>query len=46
MGAQLRRDLAGGHDNTRLPRYVAESLGLDLDEATRRLRAVGGDWIP
>lgn len=46
MGEQLRQDLAGGSDNTRLPKYIAESLGLDLDEVTRRLRAVGGDWIP
>lgn len=46
MGGQLRRDLAGHHENTALPRYVERALGLDVDEVTRRLRALGDDWIP
>lgn len=48
-GAQWREykaDMAGNHDNTRLPRYVEKVLGLNLDETTRRLQAVNGSWIP
>lgn len=46
MGVQLRKDLAGHHENTALPRYIEKALGLDIDEVTRQLRAQGTDWIP
>jgi alkaline phosphatase len=38
MGDQLRRDLAGNHDNTEIPRLIEKYLRLDMDEVTRRLR--------
>lgn len=34
----LKADLAGGWDNTELPRYIEEVLGLDMDAVTERLR--------
>ncbi|KAE8326769.1 alkaline-phosphatase-like protein [Aspergillus sergii] len=34
----LKADLAGGWDNTELPRYIEEVLGLDMDAVTKRLR--------
>ncbi|KAL2819727.1 alkaline-phosphatase-like protein [Aspergillus granulosus] len=34
----LKADLAGGWDNTELPRYIEEVLDLDMDAVTRRLR--------
>lgn len=46
MGQQLRKDLAGHHENTALPRYIEKALGLDIDDVTRQLRALGSDWIP
>ncbi|KAL2855953.1 alkaline-phosphatase-like protein [Aspergillus pseudoustus] len=36
--AALRADLAGGWDNTELPRYIEAVLRLDMDGVTRRLR--------
>ncbi|KAH9908631.1 alkaline phosphatase [Xylariomycetidae sp. FL2044] len=42
----LRADLAGSHDNTELPRYLARVLGVSLEEATTVLRANGTDgWV-
>jgi alkaline phosphatase len=38
MGDELRRDLAGSHDNTEIPRFIERYLRLDMDEVTRRLR--------
>ncbi|KEY64624.1 hypothetical protein S7711_02828 [Stachybotrys chartarum IBT 7711] len=46
MGAHLKVDLAHHWDNTGLPRYIEEALGLDMDEITALLRANGTDWIP
>ncbi|KAJ0419603.1 alkaline-phosphatase-like protein [Aspergillus carlsbadensis] len=34
----LQADLAGGWDNTEIPRYIEDVLGLDMDAVTRRLR--------
>ncbi|KAL3490728.1 alkaline-phosphatase-like protein [Aspergillus germanicus] len=34
----LQADLAGGWDNTEIPRYIEDVLGLDMDGVTRRLR--------
>jgi alkaline phosphatase len=34
----LQADLAGGWDNTKLPRYIEEVLGLDMDAVTKKLR--------
>ncbi|KAE8417899.1 alkaline-phosphatase-like protein [Aspergillus pseudocaelatus] len=34
----LKADLAGGWDNTELPRYIEEVLGLDMDAVTEKLR--------
>ena len=42
---EFKGDMAGNHDNTRLPRYIEEVLGLDLDGTTGKLRAVNGSWI-
>ncbi|KAL4876029.1 alkaline-phosphatase-like protein [Aspergillus karnatakaensis] len=44
----LKADLAGGWDNTELPRYVEDVLGLDMDAVTRKLvKAAGEDdaWL-
>ncbi|KAL4959037.1 alkaline phosphatase [Aspergillus stella-maris] len=44
----LRADLAGGWDNTELPRYIEEVLGVDMDAVTERLvQAAGEDgaWL-
>ncbi|KAG9255988.1 repressible alkaline phosphatase [Emericellopsis atlantica] len=38
MGEQLKIDLAGAHDNTDIPKYLEEAMGLDLDEVTELLR--------
>ncbi|KAJ4288652.1 hypothetical protein N0V90_011889 [Kalmusia sp. IMI 367209] len=48
-GAQWREykaDMAGNHDNTRLPRYIERVLKLNLDETTAKLRRVNGSWVP
>jgi alkaline phosphatase len=42
---EFKGEMAGNHDNTRLPRYVEEVLGLDLDGTTERLRRANGSWI-
>ncbi|KAF9887629.1 hypothetical protein FE257_009722 [Aspergillus nanangensis] len=34
----LQADLAGGWDNTELPRYIEDVLGLDMDAVTEKLR--------
>ncbi|KAL4897621.1 alkaline-phosphatase-like protein [Aspergillus ambiguus] len=34
----LQADLAGGWDNTELPRYIEDVLDLDMDAVTRKLR--------
>lgn len=46
MGNQMKLDLAGAHANTDLPKYIAQSLDVDVDEVTRQLQALGTDWIP
>lgn len=33
-------------DNTELPKYIAQVLGMNLDETTKKLRAVPKGWIP
>lgn len=38
MGDELRKDLAGNHDNTEIPRLIEKYLRLDMDEVTRELR--------
>lgn len=35
----LKADLAGNHENTELPRYIEEVLGLDMDAVTKVLQA-------
>ena len=44
MGDELRRDLAGNHDNTEIPRFIEKYLRLDMDEVTRQLREDLG-WL-
>ncbi|KAL4909686.1 hypothetical protein BDW74DRAFT_186208 [Aspergillus multicolor] len=44
----LRADLAGGWDNTELPRYIEEVLGVDMDAVTEKLvqaAAEDGSWL-
>lgn len=42
----LKRELAGGHDNTEITPVLARLLGVDLEEATRKLRAAGQNgWM-
>lgn len=38
-GDQLKIDMAGGHDNTELMPHQAKLLGVNVEEATRKLRA-------
>lgn len=38
MGDELRKELAGNHDNTEVPRFIEKYLRLDMDEVTRQLR--------
>lgn len=38
-GDQLKIDMAGAHDNTELMPYQAELLGVNVEDATRKLRA-------
>jgi alkaline phosphatase len=38
MGDELRRDLAGNHENIAIPRFIEKYLRLDIDEVTRKLR--------
>ncbi|KAI9150698.1 Repressible alkaline phosphatase [Paramyrothecium foliicola] len=42
---QLRDAIGGFRDNTELPGYVADALGLDLKAATQKLRGNGTDWV-
>jgi len=44
MGEELRRDLAGNHDNTEIPRFIERYLRLDMDAVTRELREDLG-WL-
>ncbi|PIA89236.1 Alkaline phosphatase [Cercospora beticola] len=46
MGRELKEDMAGGYDNTGIPRFLEKALGLDMDKVTRDLRAKGTGWIP
>ncbi|KAF3344662.1 hypothetical protein VdG2_06848 [Verticillium dahliae VDG2] len=46
MGDQLIIDMAGAHNNTELPKYIAKALKVSLEEVTELLRANGTDWIP
>ena len=44
----LKADLAGNWDNTELPRYIEQVLGLDMDEVTKLLREAAdedGSWL-
>ncbi|KAL5342705.1 alkaline-phosphatase-like protein [Aspergillus crustosus] len=44
----LKADLAGGWDNTELPRYIESVLRLDMDGVTKRLRKAAeedGSWL-
>ncbi|ROT42576.1 alkaline phosphatase-like protein, partial [Sodiomyces alkalinus F11] len=41
MKTRLLEDLAGTKENVQLPRYVAEALGVSLDEVTALLRGNG-----
>ncbi|KAF2872725.1 alkaline-phosphatase-like protein [Massariosphaeria phaeospora] len=45
-GREFKADMAGNHDNTDLPKYLAKLLGLDLEGTTRKLRARGSGWVP
>ncbi|KAF2160400.1 hypothetical protein M409DRAFT_29246 [Zasmidium cellare ATCC 36951] len=45
-GEQLKADMAGGFDNTEIPRYIEQALGVNIDRVTRELRAKGTGWIP
>lgn len=38
MGDELRKDLAGNHDNIEIPRFIEKYLKLDIDEVTEQLR--------
>lgn len=38
MGDELKKDLAGNHDNTEIPRFIEKYLRLDIDEVTEQLR--------
>ncbi|GIZ41283.1 hypothetical protein CKM354_000459400 [Cercospora kikuchii] len=46
MGRELKEEMAGGYDNTAIPRFLEKALGLDMDKVTRDLRAKGTGWIP
>ncbi|KAI4635293.1 uncharacterized protein J4E87_000243 [Alternaria ethzedia] len=46
MGDRLVLDMAGGWDNTDLPKYVAAALGVDMDKVTELLSANGTEWVP
>ncbi|KEY74461.1 hypothetical protein S7711_04498 [Stachybotrys chartarum IBT 7711] len=44
----LKADLAGNHENTELPRYIEEVLGLDMDAVTEILQAAAEEdagWL-
>ncbi|KAH7329443.1 putative alkaline phosphatase [Stachybotrys elegans] len=44
----LKADLAGNHENTELPRYIEEVLGLDMDAVTQVLQAAAEEdeaWL-
>ncbi|KEY74451.1 hypothetical protein S7711_04489 [Stachybotrys chartarum IBT 7711] len=42
---ELEKAIGGFRDNTELPGYVAQALGLDIPAATRLLRGNGTDWV-
>ncbi|KAK2064101.1 alkaline phosphatase [Colletotrichum caudatum] len=44
-GRAIRADMAGNWDNTELPKYIEKTLGVDMTEVTRLLRANGTDWV-
>lgn len=46
QGPKLKGDMAGHHDNTDMPGYIEERLGLDLKKATEELTKNGDSWIP
>ena len=46
MGDKLVLDMAGGWDNTDLPKYVAAALGVNMDEVTELLNVNGTEWVP
>lgn len=46
QGRRLKGDMAGHHDNTDLPGYIGDVLGLDLKKATEALRKDGVGWVP
>ncbi|KAH6882293.1 repressible alkaline phosphatase [Alternaria rosae] len=46
MGDRLVLDMAGGWDNTDLPKYVAAALGVDMGKVTELLNANGTEWVP
>ncbi|EOA84241.1 hypothetical protein ACJQWK_01198 [Exserohilum turcicum] len=46
MGDRLVLDMAGGWDNTDMPKYLAKALGVDMDKVTELLNAQGTAWIP
>ncbi|EUC34839.1 hypothetical protein COCCADRAFT_3820 [Bipolaris zeicola 26-R-13] len=46
IGDRLVADMAGGWDNTDMPKYIADALGVDMDEVTELLNAQGRAWVP
>jgi alkaline phosphatase len=46
MGDQLVVDMAGGWDNTDMPKYIAAALGVNMNEVTELLNANGTAWVP
>ncbi|KAF2459299.1 alkaline phosphatase [Lineolata rhizophorae] len=42
----LKARMSNNWDNTELPLYIEEVLGLEMDDATTALRANGTEWVP
>lgn len=41
----MKGELAGNRDNTDMPKYIEKRLGLDLEDATERLREDGNSFV-
>ena len=41
----MKGELAGNHDNTDLPKYIEKRLGLDMEDATERLKEDGVKFV-
>ncbi|KAF6834830.1 alkaline phosphatase [Colletotrichum plurivorum] len=44
-GRAIKADMAGNWDNTELPRYVEQVLGVSMSDVTALLRAGGNGWV-